>query len=348
MAINQFVARNGIISLSDNLISGSLFIIGNEVITGSSTALGGYTGSLFGTASVSLSPISVTGSTIYSTNPATSNINTTSSVFMGLNAGANASTAYQSNFFGQQAGFNAYSSSNSNFFGFSAGNGATYATASNFFGQYAGEYAASASYSNFFGFQAGYTSNATGSVGPNNIIIGTNISLSSSYANGINIGGIIFGSGSYKTINGQPLTGSANGFVGINQPNPQYSLDLSGSFRLTGQIITTGSVLSIVTGSGGGNLGKVSITGSNNAGIITLTTGTTPYASASIVTTTYSTAYPTGSSVIITAANSASAKLDSTYSAYVSSSAANFSIISGVVGLSASAVYVWNYISIGY
>ena len=51
MATNQFVARNGIISLSDEQITGSLFVSGTIVqITGSLNVLGGITGSLLGTA----------------------------------------------------------------------------------------------------------------------------------------------------------------------------------------------------------------------------------------------------------------------------------------------------------
>jgi len=50
MATNQFVARNGIISLSDEQITGSLFVSGTIVqITGSLNVLGGITGSLLGT-----------------------------------------------------------------------------------------------------------------------------------------------------------------------------------------------------------------------------------------------------------------------------------------------------------
>ena len=55
MATNQFVARNGIISLSDEQITGSLFVSGTIVsITGSLSVLGGITGSFSGTSSYAI------------------------------------------------------------------------------------------------------------------------------------------------------------------------------------------------------------------------------------------------------------------------------------------------------
>jgi hypothetical protein len=151
---------------------------------------------------------------------------------------------------GGAAGVSATSASYSNFIGNEAGNSATFALGSNFLGRGAGRFAYSASYSNILGYYSGI-GNGTDSIGSNNIIIGNSISLPYNYKNGINIGSIIFGSGSYSTVLSPPnvFSGSVgNGRIGINQPNPSFNLDVSGSGRftnglsLTGSLSTTGSV----------------------------------------------------------------------------------------------------------
>jgi hypothetical protein len=94
----------------------------------------------------------------------------------------------------------------------------------------------------------GYKASCTVS-GNNNIVIGTNISVSSSAANQINIGALIFGSGSFSNAAAVPnFTGSANGFVGINQPNPQYNLDVSGSFGLLQSAFINQNTASLASG----------------------------------------------------------------------------------------------------
>ena len=154
--------------------------------------------------------------------------------YLGYLAGYKAQYADSSNFLGNQAGSQASSASNSNFLGSSAGISATNAINSNFFGQQAGRQATSASYSNLFGYKVG-NNIAGGAAGikSNNIIIGTNITLPDGTSNSINLGAIIFASGSYATTTGNPYSGVVNGKVGINAlsfdaTNPE-SLLVSGS-----------------------------------------------------------------------------------------------------------------------
>jgi hypothetical protein len=205
--------------------------------------------------------------------------NTQYSQFIGTEAGYSASTANRSNFIGAKAGYKAANANNSNFLGFSAGNGATRAIGSNFLGGSAGAEAANAINSNFLGFgagvsasnasssnflgptagyqainasystligyQAGFASSSTVSVGPNNIIIGTNITLDSNRRDAINIGGIIFGSGSYSDITSEfPFSGSAGGNIGINIPHPTYNLHASGTVAFPS--LTTSSQNNVV------------------------------------------------------------------------------------------------------
>jgi len=154
--------------------------------------------------------------------------------FLGYLAGYQAQYANSSNFLGYQAGTTASFASNSNFLGNSAGISATNANNSNFFGQQAGRQASSASYSNLFGYKVG-NNVAGGAAGikSNNIIIGTNITLPDGTSDSINLGSIIFATGSYSTTTGNAFSGTVNGKVGINvfsfdATNPE-SLLVSGS-----------------------------------------------------------------------------------------------------------------------
>lgn len=144
--------------------------------------------------------------------------------FIGDRAGGRSQNIVDSNFIGSDAGFQASSSLNSNFIGTNAGGNVT------------------SSYSTLIGFRAGINSSNDRSIGSNNIIIGSNITLEKDRKDSINLGGIIFGTGSYFSEFSNPYSGSANGKIGINQPNPQSSFDVSGSGRFTNGLTVTGSI----------------------------------------------------------------------------------------------------------
>jgi hypothetical protein len=221
-------------------VSGSTRLNGNTIITGSLQVSGSITGSLFGTASwaqnaiSSLYPISVTGSTLYSTSPVTSNVNAIHSILLGQAAGQDAPNAHYSNFLGWGAGYSASNAEHSYFLGRDAGSQATNANNSNFLGRSTGYQATSASYSTLLGYNVGSTAGTSSlSIGSNNIIIGTNITLPAQQKNSINLGGIIFATGSYFNEGTTPFTGSvSNAKVGICTSTPAYTLDVSGSTRI--------------------------------------------------------------------------------------------------------------------
>ena len=241
--------------------TGSLFGTASFAITASHAVTASYV------ATASYSTIKTSGTTIYSTDPATTNFSTDYGIYIGNEAGTNATNASLSNFIGINAGYGAINASNSNFFGpgagvnaseasysnfsgYNAGGGAINASNSNFFGQNAGFNATSAAYSNFFGLEAGYAASASysnlfgfragytvfgQSIGSNNIIIGTNITLNVNQSNAINIGGIIFGTGSYSNTLTSPYSGSVtDGRIGIGVVAPRATLDVSGSFHVEG------------------------------------------------------------------------------------------------------------------
>jgi YVTN family beta-propeller protein len=97
---------------------------------------------------------------------------------------------------------------------------------SNFIGTNAGYDAPSANYSNLFGYQAGkgFTNNH---IGANNIIIGTNITLPDAATNALNIGGVIFATGTHSDATGNPsFSPESLGRVGIGTNAPTAILHL--------------------------------------------------------------------------------------------------------------------------
>lgn len=165
---------------------------------------------------------------------------------IGRNAAEGSLNIIDSNIIGESAGENSKNIRYSNFIGPSAGTQASFCTASNFIGYYTGLDATS-SYSTLIGWKAGSnTFSRDRSIGSNNIIIGTNITLEKDRKDSINLGGIIFGTGSYfpssVPIYDDVYSGSVNGRIGINQPNPQFNFDVSGSGRFTNGLTVTGSV----------------------------------------------------------------------------------------------------------
>ena len=229
--------------LSASLASNSNFLGQNA---GNSASLASNS-NFFGT-SAGVGARNASNSNFFGQSTGNSAASANNSNFLGQSAGLLATSASNSNFLGQSAGSSATEASQSNFIGFQAGRSATNAAHSNFFGRNAGFNATSASFSTLIGYQAGYNT-AGGALGirSNNIIIGTNITLEHGRQDSINLGGLIFGTGSYSTIAGNPFSGSANGRVGINVVNPLYTLDVSGSGNYTNGLTVSGSTT--ITGS---------------------------------------------------------------------------------------------------
>lgn len=188
--------------------------------------------------------------------------NASNSNFLGNNAGLNATGATISNFIGVYAGRDALDSSNSNFIGNQAGWGTPNSDFSNFIGTFVGKSATNisysnlfgydtgtngfnisysnfigyqtgknslTSYSNLFGFNVGNGGTSAGSIGSNNIIIGTNITLPSGATNSMNLGGVLFGINTYSLTGATPSTGAtATGRIGISVVTPTKRLHISG------------------------------------------------------------------------------------------------------------------------
>jgi hypothetical protein len=168
-------------------------------------------------------------------------INNVSGLFMGSTAGYGATGATSSNFIGNQAGYLVNNSSFSNFFGFQAGFSASSTSYSNFIGFQAGRDTTGVTFSNLIGYYAGETF-AGNNIGSNNIVIGTNISLPNATANGINIGGVLFGTNTYSTTTGNPsITPTSTGRIGIGVVTPSERLHVSGNILNWGNLTVTGN-----------------------------------------------------------------------------------------------------------
>jgi hypothetical protein len=179
------------------------------------------------------------------------------SVFIGNQSGNAATSASFSTFVGRSSGYQATKANRSVFLGSTAGQQATFANNATFVGFGAGETAASASYSILIGNYAGATSTAANTIGSYNTVIGNGISVPINATRALNIGGLIFGTGSYASPNLDAFSGSANGRIGINQPTPQKEFDISGSIRVS-QLstsltapVTSGTTKMVITDANG-------------------------------------------------------------------------------------------------
>lgn len=163
--------------------------------------------------------------------------------FLGHAAGGESSGNQYSNAIGYLADFSSINSQFNNSLGFSAGQQTSGINNSNFIGREAGYKLHDSSYVTFIGYRAG----ALNSGISNSILIGN---YTSGYSNSIAIGqGVANSTGRQLNIgnvlyatnidngNSPSSIPISNGKVGILIPNPQYTLDVSGSCRITGQTI---------------------------------------------------------------------------------------------------------------
>lgn len=191
-------------------------------------------------------------------------INSTSCNFIGYQAGYASTACTSCNLIGNGAGFQSDTLTNCNFIGLSTGGNAdgsfycnalgSYAAYSTigssyclYLGYYAGYSAGTTSYNNFIGYQSGLGT-ASSRVGNNNIIIGTNITLPNGTANGINIGGVIFGTGTYATTTGSPSSANnPSAKIGINTVLPTEALHVTGNILATGKISAQNDIIAFAT-----------------------------------------------------------------------------------------------------
>jgi hypothetical protein len=115
-----------------------------------------------------------------------------------------------------------------------------------------------------------------------------------------------------------------------------------------GRLVSAAGTPGIAAGTGAGTGPTVSVAGSDQAGTISVTTGTTPTAAATIVTITFATAYGVApKAVLLTPANAATAALAVAAQPFEDSSvraAGSFVLKANGTALTASTAYKWNYL----
>jgi hypothetical protein len=104
-----------------------------------------------------------------------------------------------------------------------------------------------------------------------------------------------------------------------------------------------GGTTTIAAGTGAGTGPTVSLSGNDVNGQITITTGTSPAASAIICTVTLSAAFGSAPFVIFSPANANAALLSGASMIFVTSNTTTFSLNSGTSGLTATTTYLLNY-----
>jgi len=118
-----------------------------------------------------------------------------------------------------------------------------------------------------------------------------------------------------------------------------------------GHQVTGGTAPMLTAGSGAGTTPTVSVSGTDTNGVITVTTGTIPSASATVVELTFATAFAASpKSVHLTAANGSTAALSGAGAVWAdvrNLSANGFSLNVGTAALAASTTYEWYYRVLG-
>lgn len=132
-----------------------------------------------------------------------------------------------------------------------------------------------------------------------------------------------------------------------DQGIPAY---INGAARIVGlltsnRIAGAGNTPTIAAGTGAGTSPTVSVVGTDTAGTITITTGTSPTANATIATITFAGgAYNSAPYVSLTPSNKAAATLSGANMPFPSSTTTTFVLTSSTTALTAATTYTFNYL----
>ena len=116
---------------------------------------------------------------------------------------------------------------------------------------------------------------------------------------------------------------------------------------MTKKLLGGSATPTIAANAGVGTTPTISITGTDTAGKIILTTGTTPTAAADIATLTFNAAYSAAPYPVLTPGNAATTALGAATGVYPTPSTTTLKLTAGATSLAASTQYVWYYNVIG-
>lgn len=145
---------------------------------------------------------------------------------------------------------------------------------------------------------------------------------------------------------------TALGTAQLNATNAGVTGTLTTADATAGHLIGSGSTPSIAAGAGAGTSPTVAVSGADLAGVVTVTTGTTPTANAVVATITFARAFAAApKAVIMRPANTAARALSGTSEVWIDVGSADIAAGSwrfrANVALAASTAYQWYFIVAG-
>lgn len=157
-----------------------------------------------------------------------------------------------------------------------------------------------------------------------------------------------------NTTQFQVQSSSSNAYsliVSTSISSSAFGLYVSTSGWIAGDLfIGRSSTVTVVTGAGAGSVGSptASVTGTNNAGTLTVNTATTPSATSTVATVTTSVSAPNKLICVLTPSNAVTALLSGATMVIVTEAANTWTVTSGASGLTGASTYVWDYLCGGY
>lgn len=233
-ADNVFMSKSGTLVGTNNVVIGERTLVSHSGTCTSSVIIGSTAGYIGG---------DYTNITAVGMQAALRVFTSSWSSYFGKGAGRYSSNHFNSTFIGAETGNYTDTISNSFILGFNtaygasnisngfivsdyAGQGINGSSNDIIIGQYAGRYLTGTSHNILIGFNAGteVAGNATGNY---NVIIGTNVTLPDGTNNGLNIGGVLFGTGLNSDTTGDPKhnpTSTGKIGIGTNAPNGVFDV----------------------------------------------------------------------------------------------------------------------------
>lgn len=163
------------------------------------------------------------------------------------------------------------------------------------------------------------------------------------------------GAGNWKLVGGSNIVGSsgatdnaiikADGVGGLTIQASLAKIDDFGGLEVE-HIKRFGTAPAIAAGAGAGTAPTISITGSDTAGHIEVTAGTTPGAASDIVTITFNRAFASIPFIILSDAGVNNIVLNGFYKVFTTASTTTF-VITSNNALNSGSIYKWDYIVIG-
>lgn len=155
---------------------------------------------------------------------------------------------------------------------------------------------------------------------------------------GIVIGNLTSGASNY----GLYIAGASTNAIWVNSGKSRFDGSIYPQ-HIVGNKLYSGYAIPGVTAGTGAASGTPSITGSDVAGVVSVTTGVAPSAGGTVVTVTFNVPYASNTIIELTPANAATALLSGVTMVYATGGTTTFVITAGSTALTGLTAYSWNY-----